>query len=436
MFKQYPKTQYDLYSDGSTFTLTDITRGVVVDRSRLPDDSLLYTYYQLNNGDRPDVVSHKLYGDVQYYWTFFIINEFLRDGLAAWQLSSTDFNKMIATQYGKYSALTSSINTFNNLNKSGLCDLSLIPLSEEYLPYIRLSDESGGRASIVKYDGARHQLIIEDIHRIRAQVETATIMAPNGVTTAGNLNVTVTGARIAGSPLVIPVALLTSDNTAAKVAAKVRTALLATAAITAQYNVGGTDATYTLTSKTSDANDDTLNMNHTTVTPLTGILNAATSVNSTIGDRIEISRNSFIDGSDRFRIIWVGGPETDELKTKLIDSIYKNIIKYDTDGLAQSQDILETKEQYVFGKFIEFNPNKNYRWAEYYNAAHEYYAPDGSIVSAYQMLSDNNVVSPSYKSFYTLESELNDEKRALKVIRPDYIGEFSNQYYQTLLGES
>jgi len=322
MFKQYPKTQYDLYSDGSTFTLTDITRGVVVDRSRLPDDSLLYTYYQLNNGDRPDVVSHKLYGDVRYYWTFFVVNEFLREGLAAWQLSSTDFTKMIDTQYGKYSALTSSINSFNNLNNSGLCDLSLIPLSEEYLPHIRLSDESGGRARIVKYDGARHQLVVEDIHRVQGST------------------------------------------------------------------------------------------------------------------RIEISRSSFVDASDQFRIIWVGGPETDALKDEWVNTIYENIIKYDADGLALSLQISQSKEQYVFGKFIAFNPNKNYRWTEYYNAAYEYYAPDGSVVSAYETLSEGNVVSPTYKSFYVLESEINDDKRALKVIRPDYIREFSNQYYSTLLGEA
>jgi hypothetical protein len=322
MFKQYPKTQYDLYSDGSTFTLTDITRGVVVDRARLPDDSLLYTYYQLNNGDRPDVVSHKLYGDVQYYWTFFITNEFLREGLAAWQLSSTDFNKMIDTQYGKYSALTSSINTFNNLNNSGLHDLSLIPLSEKYLPYIRLSDESGGRARIAKYDGERHQLVVEDIHRVQGDT------------------------------------------------------------------------------------------------------------------RIEISRSSFIDASVRFRIIWIGGPETADLKTEWVDAVYRNIIKYDADGLRLSSEIGESKEEYVFGKFIAVNPNKNYRWTEYYNAAHEYYAPDGSVVSAYETLSESNVVSPTYKSFYALESEINDEKRALKVIRPDYIREFSTQYYGTLLGEA
>ena len=321
MFKQYPKTQYDLYSDGSVFTLTDITRGVVVDRSRLPDDSLLYTYYELNDGDRPDVVSHKLYGDVQYYWTLFIINEFLRDGLAAWQLSSTDFTKMIDTQYGKYSAITSVVNTKNGLDNSGLLDLAHIPLDEKYLPHIRLADENGGRARIVKYNGSLHQLVIEDIHRV---------------------------------------------------------------------------------------------------------------VNNTV---VTISRSSFLDGSDRFDIIWTGDSSTDDLKTEWIDTIYETISLLDPTGLAASMFIGETKQNYVLGKSVSFNPNKAYRWTEYFNAAYEYYAVDGSVVSAYDILTNENVTSPSYKSYYEYESEINDDKRALKVIRPDYIVEFSKQYYATLLGE-
>lgn len=82
-----------------------------------------------------------------------------------------------------------------------------------------------------------------------AQVETQTIFAASGATTAGNLNVTVTSALVTGSPLVIPVALTTGDNTAALVATKVRAALNNTAAITTHYTVGGTGAVYNLTVK-------------------------------------------------------------------------------------------------------------------------------------------------------------------------------------------
>ena len=115
----------------------------------------------------------------------------------------------------------------------------------------------------------------------RAQVETATIVAASGATTAGTLNVTVTSALF--STTTVPVALLTSDNTAAKVATKVRAALALNANIAAWYNVGGSDATYTLTAKYIAANDATLNMAHAKVSPLAGITDATTSANTATG---------------------------------------------------------------------------------------------------------------------------------------------------------
>lgn len=114
------------------------------------------------------------------------------------------------------------------------------------------------------------------------QVETATIVAPSGATTAGNLNVTVTSALVTGSPLLIPVALLLTDNTAALVATKVRVALTATAAIAAIYTVGGTGDNYALTAINKAANDTTLNLAHTNGTSA-GITTSATSTNTTPG---------------------------------------------------------------------------------------------------------------------------------------------------------
>lgn len=114
------------------------------------------------------------------------------------------------------------------------------------------------------------------------QVETATIVAASGATTAGNLNVTVTSALVTGSPLLVPVALLLTDNTASLVATKVRAALTATAAITAHYTVGGTGADYSLTTIEKAANDATLNLAHANGT-CAGITTASTSTNTTAG---------------------------------------------------------------------------------------------------------------------------------------------------------
>jgi hypothetical protein len=113
------------------------------------------------------------------------------------------------------------------------------------------------------------------------QVETATVVG--SATVAGNLSVTVTSALVTGSPLLVSVPLTTAQNTASLVATAVRAALNATAAITTHYTVGGTGATYTLTTKVSAANDTTLNMAHAKVAPLTGVTDASTSTNTVLG---------------------------------------------------------------------------------------------------------------------------------------------------------
>jgi len=120
-----------------------------------------------------------------------------------------------------------------------------------------------------------------DITTGTAQVETQTVVAASGATTAGNLNVTVTSALVTESPLVIPVALTTADNTATLVATKIRAALSATADITAHYTVGGTGAVYSLTvikkPTNSGITDTTFNIAHANDTSA-GITAATTSV--------------------------------------------------------------------------------------------------------------------------------------------------------------
>lgn len=97
----------------------------------------------------------------------------------------------------------------------------------------------------------------------------------------GNASVTVTGAGISGSPVVVPVAVVAGD-TAATWAGKVRTALTANAAVTSLYTVGGASTSITLTRTVPAANDATLNIALANDT-CSGINEAATSTNTTAG---------------------------------------------------------------------------------------------------------------------------------------------------------
>jgi hypothetical protein len=128
-----------------------------------------------------------------------------------------------------------------------------------------------------------------------AQVETATVVAAAGATSNGNLAVTVTGARITGSPLAVSVPLTTAANTAALVAAQIRSAFNATAAIASKYTVGGTGADVTLTEIDPQNNDATLNI---AIAAGLGVSAITTSTDTTAGvGGVKLTNNTG-DGND------------------------------------------------------------------------------------------------------------------------------------------
>ena len=104
-FKNFPLIGYNLKADGLIINITDIFRNADVN-DILADSNNSYFWYNINNGDRPDVVSRILYGDSRYYWTFFIINDHLKDGvLDAWPKSSGELERYLEDQYDSYSVI-------------------------------------------------------------------------------------------------------------------------------------------------------------------------------------------------------------------------------------------------------------------------------------------------------------------------------------------
>ena len=103
-FSQFPKIKYDINADGIKTDVTDIFRYVDV-KDGLINDIGTYTWYEILEGERPDVVSNRLYGTPDYYWTFFAINESLKKGLNTWPKSYRQFEMMLEEDYSKYSVL-------------------------------------------------------------------------------------------------------------------------------------------------------------------------------------------------------------------------------------------------------------------------------------------------------------------------------------------
>jgi len=97
-FKQFPTVGYDFDRNGILQNMTDIFRHVKP-LDNFIDNSLGYRFYEIQDGERPDIVSQKLYGTPSYYWTFFVVNERLHDGYREWPMSQIDFSEYLDKKY-------------------------------------------------------------------------------------------------------------------------------------------------------------------------------------------------------------------------------------------------------------------------------------------------------------------------------------------------
>ena len=115
-FKHIPNINYDFKSDGKYYQAKDLFRKVST-WSYLQEAVSGYNYYRITQGERPDVVASKLYGDSTLYWTFFLVNENLQD-FNDWPKSAQYFNKYMDRKYsGKCLVASSSTDIVSSTSK-------------------------------------------------------------------------------------------------------------------------------------------------------------------------------------------------------------------------------------------------------------------------------------------------------------------------------
>ena len=157
-FNQFPKTQYSIENNAIQSVIVDYFRYVdVIDR--VVQSNYTYNTIDILDAERPDTVSHRLYGSTDYYWTFFITNDELKKGLSAWPKGDSEIKNHIANQYKNISAFRFPVSEPDNEGRRST--ITGIPIkNKNYLPYLRLCKIIGtaqnkrvfSSAKIVDYD--------------------------------------------------------------------------------------------------------------------------------------------------------------------------------------------------------------------------------------------------------------------------------------------
>ena len=75
-FANFPKIVYDFdLSNGTDYkVVTDITRNVRV-RKQILENIALYDFYDIAEGETPEIVSEKIYGTPYYHWVIMLVNQ-------------------------------------------------------------------------------------------------------------------------------------------------------------------------------------------------------------------------------------------------------------------------------------------------------------------------------------------------------------------------
>lgn len=98
-FKNFPQTPYDFENNGNQRLVTDIFRSIRAYSNF--DEFVGYTLYDIQDGERPDQVSQRLYDTPAYFYTFFMINETLSRGLIDWPKEYNELEEYIDLKYPK-----------------------------------------------------------------------------------------------------------------------------------------------------------------------------------------------------------------------------------------------------------------------------------------------------------------------------------------------
>lgn len=102
-FKSFDKIYYTFGDETSPAIIQDLTTYVdLIDQIKTND--AFYEDYTIVAGERPDTTSFKLYGTPDYYWTFFLLNDQLRE--QGWPLSSNEVLEKAAEFYPNITVTT------------------------------------------------------------------------------------------------------------------------------------------------------------------------------------------------------------------------------------------------------------------------------------------------------------------------------------------
>jgi hypothetical protein len=97
-FSRFPLMAYDVKGDRNFKLLPNILKRVKL-RSGLRSGSFLFDSYDVKDGERPEDVAFKWFGDARYHWIILMTNN-VTDRYYQWPLTQPQFQEHLTDKYG------------------------------------------------------------------------------------------------------------------------------------------------------------------------------------------------------------------------------------------------------------------------------------------------------------------------------------------------
>ena len=193
-FSNFANIDYDFDGSGIERSIKNLAQYSTIISKNI-DDATFYSYYNIQDGARPDNVSEELYGTPEYYWTFFIVNNELQNYWQDWPKSSEALRQFTEEEYiGLAAIFDADVEAFGKFVIGGTVNGSLSNATGKVIAiyptqgYIQIEQDKN---SIANFRTAGESITLtaanstktEDIARVGNTIECTSIVkaayAPN-----------------------------------------------------------------------------------------------------------------------------------------------------------------------------------------------------------------------------------------------------------------
>lgn len=110
-FYEFPKLLYT--RDGVTNLVTNLLTRIATVKGKI-DTSALYYEYNIKDGDTPEIIASKYYGDAELHWVVLIFNDII-DPFYDWPMEYRQFIKFLTDKYGSPATAQTTVHHYEKI---------------------------------------------------------------------------------------------------------------------------------------------------------------------------------------------------------------------------------------------------------------------------------------------------------------------------------